>query len=48
MDSLYQKDEALFRNNVEQVGMREQQAENFRLADEKEREAKNLRSRAGQ
>lgn len=48
-DSLYQKDESLFRNNVEQEEQRLiQQAEYLRLAGEKEREAKSLRNRAGQ
>lgn len=47
-DSLYQKDESLFRNNVEQEERRLiQQAEDLRLAGEKEKEAKVLRSRAG-
>lgn len=47
-DSLYQKDEGLFRNNVEQEEQRLiQQAEDLRLADEKEKEAKVLKSRAG-
>ena len=47
-DSLYQKDESLFRNNVEQKEQRLiQQAKDLRLAGEKEREAKSLRSRAG-
>lgn len=47
-DSLYQKDESLFRKNVEQEEHRLiQQAEDLRLADEKEKEAKALRNRAG-
>lgn len=47
-DSLYQMDESLFRNNVEQEEQRLiQQAEDLRLADEKEKEAKSLRNRAG-
>ena len=47
-DSLYQKEESLFRNNVEQEEHRLiQQAEDLRLAVEKEREAKALRNRAG-
>ena len=48
-DSLYQKDEKLFSNNVEQEEQRLiQQAEDLRLGVEKEREAKTLRNRAGQ
>ena len=47
-DSLYQKEESLFRNKVEQEEQRLiQQAEDLRLADEKEREVKALRNRAG-
>lgn len=47
-DSLYQKDESSFRNNVEQKEHRLiQRAEDLRLAVEKESEAKVLRSRAG-
>lgn len=46
-DSLYQKDESSFRNNVEMEEQRLiRQAKNFRLADEKEKEAKDLRNRA--
>lgn len=48
-DSLYQKDESSFRTRVEQEERRLiQQAEDLRLAGEKEREAKSLRNRAGQ
>ncbi len=48
MDCHYQKDEGLFRNNVEQEEQRLiQQAEDLRLAEEKEKEAKALRSRTG-
>ena len=47
-DSLYQKDQSLFRNNVEQEEQRLiQQAEDLRVAGEKEKEAKTLRNRAG-
>ncbi len=46
-DSLYQKNEDSFRTGVEQVEQRLiQQAEDLRLAGEKEREAKSLRNRA--
>ncbi len=45
-DSLYQKDEGLFRNNVEQEEQRLiQRVEDLRLADEKEREAKVLKKK---
>lgn len=48
-DSLYFKDENSFRTGVEQEEQRLiQQAEDLRLAGEKEREAKTLRNRAGQ
>lgn len=47
-DSLYFKDENSFRTGVEQEEQRLiQQAEDLRLAGEKEREAKSLRNRAG-
>jgi len=47
-DSLYQKDEDSFRTGVEQKEQRLiQQAEDLRLAGEKEREAKSLKSRTG-
>ncbi|MEO5777412.1 MAG: hypothetical protein ABIQ27_10930 [Flavobacterium sp.] len=47
-DSLYQKNEDSFKTGVEQEEQRLlQQAENFRIAGEKEREAKSLKSRAG-
>ena len=47
-DSLYQKNEDLFRTGVEQEERRLiRQAEDLRLAGEKEREAKSLKSRAG-
>ena len=47
-DSLYQKDESLFRNNVEHEEQRLiQQAKDLRIAGEKEKEAKTLRNRAG-
>lgn len=48
MDCHYQKDEGLFRNNVEQEEQRLiHQAADLRLAGEKEREAKALRNRIG-
>lgn len=48
-DSLYFKDENSFRTEVELEEQRLiQQAEDLRLAGEKEREAKSLRNRAGQ
>lgn len=48
-DSLYQKNEDSFRTGVEQEEQRLiQQAEDLRLAGEKEREAKSLKSRAEQ
>lgn len=48
-DSLYQKNEDSFRTEVEKEERRLiQQAEDLRLAGEKEREAKSLRNRAGQ
>jgi len=47
-DSLYQKNVDSFRTGVEQKEQRLiQQAEDLRLAGEKEREAKSLKSRAG-
>jgi len=47
-DSLYHKNEDSFKTGVEQKERRLiQQAEDLRLAGEKEREAKSLRSRAG-
>jgi hypothetical protein len=47
-DSLYQKNENSFRTDVEKEERRLiQQAEDLRLAGEKEREAKSLRNRAG-
>lgn len=48
MDCHYQKDESLFRNNMEREEKRLiQQAEYLRLAGEKERKAKALRNRIG-
>ena len=47
-DSLYQKNENSFRTGVEQEEQRLiRQAEDLRLAGEKEKEAKSLKSRAG-
>jgi hypothetical protein len=47
-DSLYQNDHVSFKNQVEQEEQRLiQQAEDLRLAGEKEREAKFLKNRAG-